>query len=520
VIGKKNVGVLCVLLWGLPLLASQAAEARRPPARDSMPRIFDADNPEQAARILGALATRRSGPPDRMQAGNGHQAGDARPADEENATAASYIILPCGKTICARNSRTGRIDFQGEDARAVINRAMAALSPGRTWRETVVLKGSFEIGLAQPSWDPGRGVGIEIPNYTTLRIEGKIRLKNRAHSMPDLNHMITNQDHRAGRQIEILGGEIDGNADHNVNPIHGVQVSGISDVRIENMYIHDCRETAIAFEHGARNCWAINNHVCGGKDLGLYWPGGLGNQFDCCDIYYIGNIAEHWQSWGIYVEGGRRITVLGNTCRRNLKDGMVVGWEGGVGTSIIVAANHVYENRLHGIYAANPKVGRIAILGNQVSNNGIGRAAHSGIAVKAQDVEVQGNVCWDDQPVKTQQYGVALLAGTNRCRVLDNHLTGNKRGGLSAERGLGECVTKNNAGYVTENSGTARGRSPICVAHGLDPSIDAAKIRVALSVVGDRPLRTSWRIHPQDQTKIDIFHDGEGQAEIVWSVQL
>jgi len=467
--------------------------------------------PGQAARVLDVFIALFSRPPDRLPTGK-----ESPPGDLQSTTEASYIIYPRGRTICAKNGNTGKTDFQGEDARAVINSALAALTPGRTWRETVVLKGSFEIGLTQPSWDPSRGVGIEIPNYTTLRIDGKIRLENGAHSMPNLNHIITNRDHKTGRQIDILGGELDGNADNNVNPIHGVQVSGISDVRIEGMYIHDCRETGIAFEHGSRDCRAINNHVVGGRDLGLYWPAGLGNQFDCCDIFYVGNVAEQCQAWGIYVEGGRHITVLGNTCRRNRKDGIVVGWEGGVGTSTMVVANHVYENRLHGIYANNLKVGKITILGNQVRNNGIGDATHSGIVVRAPDVEIQGNVCWDDQPAKTQQYGVAILAGTTRCRVLNNNLAGNKRGSLLLEGGVAECVLKDNAGYITENSGIARGRSPITVAHGLAPSVDPTRISVTLGAKGDKPLRISWRVNPQDRAKIDIFHDGDGPADIAW----
>jgi purine nucleosidase len=471
--------------------------------------------PEQAARVLDVFLSLFSRPPDRVQMGNAPPC-----ADLQGATEASYVIFPRGKTICAKNGRTGEIDLEGEDALVVINNALGALTPGRTWRETVVLKGSFEIGLTQPSWDRSRGVGIEIPNYTTLRIEGRIRLKSGAHSTPGLNHMITNKDRQTGRQIDILGGEIDGNAKNNTNGIHAVEVEGASDLRVEGMYIHDCRESGIAIEHRSHHCRVINNHVVGMKNANLFWQDGMGNHPDCSDVLYLGNIVEQCQFWGIYVEGGRHITVLGNTCRRNGRDGIVVAPEGVKtcpGASITIAANQVYENGLHGIFVANPEASAIAVFGNQVWNNGVGGAAHSGIAVKTRDVEVQGNICRDDQLKKTQQYGVALLAGAAHCRILNNTATGNKLGGLLVQADVKDCLVKNNAGYVTESSGIASGRSPLTVAHGLAASIGPSTIRVTLGAKGDKPLRTSWRVNPRDQAKIDIFHDGDGPADVAWT---
>ena len=102
--------------------------------------------------MLDVFTSLFSRPPDRVQTGN-----ESPRVDLQSATEASYIIFPRGKKICAKNGSIGRIDFEGEDARAVINNALAALDPARTWKETVVLKGSFEIDWAQPSWDPSRG---------------------------------------------------------------------------------------------------------------------------------------------------------------------------------------------------------------------------------------------------------------------------------------------------------------------------------------------------------------------------
>jgi hypothetical protein len=438
----------------------------------------------------------------------------------ESTTEASYLVFARNKTICAKNGRTGRIDFEGEEARSVINSALAALDPARTWKETVVLKGSFEVNLAPASWDANRRSGIEIPNYTALRIQGRIRLRSKADSAPgQVNYIITNKDHRTGKQIDIQGGEIDGNGQNNAHGIYGVQVSGVSDVRVVGMYIHDCRETGVAFENVSRDCWAINNHVVGRKDLGLFWQDGLGNQMDCRDICYLGNLAEQCHFWGIYIEGGSHITAVANTCRRNGKDGILVGAEPWPGNTMNIVGNMVYENNLHGIFASSPNVRKVSILGNQVMNNAAAGKPNSGIVVKAHDAEIQGNLCWDDRPTKTQEYGVALLTGAESCRVLNNNLRGNKLGGLLVQAGVTNCFFKNNAGHVTETSGIATGRSPITVAHGLDPLVDLTRIRITLGVRGDKPLRTSWRVNPQDRAKIDIFHDGQGTAEIAWSAQ-
>ena len=159
------------------------------------------------------------------------------------------------------------------------------------------------------------------------------------------------------------------------------------------------------------------------------------------------------------------------------------------GKSITIAANQVYENGLHGIFVANPEASKIAVFGNHVRNNAIGGAPNSGIAVRAQDVEVQGNTCWDDQLKKTQEYGVALLTGAVHCRVLNNRVAGNKLGGLFVHADVKDCLVKNNVGYITENSGIARGRSPITIAHGLAPSVDPTTIRVTLGAKGDKRKR-------------------------------
>ncbi len=78
--------------------------------------------------------------------------------------AVSYIIFKDGGLIKAKNGRTGQIEFSGKDAATVIQSALNALTPNRTWKETVRLKGVFEIS------DP-----IYLPSYAVLEGPAVIR---------------------------------------------------------------------------------------------------------------------------------------------------------------------------------------------------------------------------------------------------------------------------------------------------------------------------------------------------------
>ncbi|NOX54662.1 MAG: right-handed parallel beta-helix repeat-containing protein [Planctomycetes bacterium] len=442
------------------------------------------------------------------------RASSARGCDEQSAQESAYVIFQEGGIVRGVNARTGKVEFEGKDARRVINETLnAAAAPGKTWKETVLIKGPIDLDLGPASWDPNRRSGIEVPNYTRLRIAGKITLVANARSAPkQVNYIVTNKDHKTGRQIEIIGGEIDGNAANNQHGIYGIQVSGATDVRIVGVYVHDCRETGVAFENVSRNCWAVNNHVVGRKDLKLFWQDGLGNQFDCHDIFYIGNVAERCRFWGIYIEGGSNIVALGNVCHHNGRDGIIVGSGAHPGNSISVIGNTVYENDQHGIRAHSAKASRGLIIGNIARNNAAKGGRHSGIVVNCRDFCVQGNQCWDDRPEKKQEYGIALLAGAEHCQVNGNNVRANKLGGVLLQEGATQCHIHDNQGYRTESHGMAKGSSPITIRHGLCSAPSA----VQLTPRGPQPVRLSYEA---DAIEIRIHHDAE-LAEVCWQAKV
>src|SRR3972149_4438732 len=58
---------------------------------------------------------------------------------------ASYIIFKVGSTYYAKACFSGGTNYSGTVAATVINNALGALTAGRTWKERVVLKGTFSL---------------------------------------------------------------------------------------------------------------------------------------------------------------------------------------------------------------------------------------------------------------------------------------------------------------------------------------------------------------------------------------
>jgi parallel beta-helix repeat protein len=108
---------------------------------------------------------------------------------------------------------------------------------------------------------------------------------------------------------------------------------------------------------------------------------------------------------------------------------------------------------------------------NMVSNT-IG-VSTAGIRIAGStNVLVQGNRCYDDQAVQTQDFGILIEQSQTDLHVLDNNVLGNGTGGidLSGVFVVTRMVRRNNVGHVTEANGTATiisGTTSVAVTHGL-----------------------------------------------------
>ena len=115
---------------------------------------------------------------------------------------ADYIVFKENGEYYARNGKTGVIEFgPSDDATTIIQSVLDALTPGRTWKETVLLKGVFECRYISGD------ACITIPSYTRLILNGVLKLADGQDK-----RLITTET--GGAYIDLLGGVFDGNKDN------------------------------------------------------------------------------------------------------------------------------------------------------------------------------------------------------------------------------------------------------------------------------------------------------------------
>ena len=149
----------------------------------------------------------------------------------------------------------------GEDVDAVIAAALQNLTSGRTWKERVILEGSFTISLP-----------IEMCSYTILDIYGKITAAN---DFPTNTGMIRNvTTEGAVTYLEVNCGLIDGNKT-GVSGTYGTygltfgrqgSTDSADNVIIKNVVATNCKSHGIGIRPYTTNCWIEN---CVGSNCGL-----------------------------------------------------------------------------------------------------------------------------------------------------------------------------------------------------------------------------------------------------------
>ena len=155
---------------------------------------------------------------------------------------ASYIITQINlngtKIYLAINGETGLVEFSGTDAATVIQSVINALTPGRTWKKRVALKGYFEISDK-----------ILIPSYTILDLRGAY-LK-----LADGANVTVIETEQFATHCEIIGGIIDGNKE-NQNPtgeIYGIKLSASQYSRVIGTTVINVHYDGIIVAGGFRN---------------------------------------------------------------------------------------------------------------------------------------------------------------------------------------------------------------------------------------------------------------------------
>jgi hypothetical protein len=163
----------------------------------------------------------------------------------------SYLIYKTkAGLVVAESGETGEIQFWDTDAKTVIQKALNALTPGRTWMERVVVKGNFVIdNTASP---------LTIPSYTIFELDGRLTALDNKKTMVYVN----------GTDIVLRGGIYDGNrgteATDADEPIRVIQVEDSTDVIVKDLKVLNGFSRGIEVDNGfhvtleniyAENCW-------------------------------------------------------------------------------------------------------------------------------------------------------------------------------------------------------------------------------------------------------------------------
>ncbi|RLI82621.1 hypothetical protein DRP04_03570 [Archaeoglobales archaeon] len=370
----------------------------------------------------------------------------------------------------------------GVDDAEVIQKALDSLTPNRSWKERVVLKGDFKVQS-----------DIKVPNYTVLDIKGKLDASAKSSRV-----LITNKD-TVPKFMEIIGGELVNVQPRFVSPRE--QDYG-KNITIKDCYIHDivdswglgvihCKNVLIknihvenTKYHGVRvnrvkncrikdctviNCGQDKDFASQGIEISGYDDGTDLAQGICVDVRVINNYVEGSKETGIEILGGENIRVANNTIRSVYKSGIwVVVWNidkyVDYAKNIIIKDNTIIDASNHpdrdypGIWINGQDdtgaslISDILVINNYVENvHGVGGEA-KGIDiryVKGKNILVMKNTVKD-----IDNEGIRAYRSAN-FKITDNYIDVDTVPTPIAVYESTDYIIRRNVGYLTENSGTA-----------------------------------------------------------------
>jgi len=242
---------------------------------------------------------------------------------------ASYIIFKDDEgLVYAKNGDTGEVEYQDTNAATVINWALSSLTPGRTWREKIVLKGNFTLTDSDSN---GYCIDLTNQDYTILD------MYQAYFTLTDNQDATLFYSGSGGvTNLVIQGGEIDGNKANN-NAGYGLNLRLDGGFNIfRDFKIHDCKQSNIKFTGDGDDGFImrgvnskttpdygiylkdivdsrIYGSVFGGWDSDVYIEGGVSIWFESC---YFGGASYHdpaCPSNNVVVDGSRNIDFFGCT---------------------------------------------------------------------------------------------------------------------------------------------------------------------------------------------------------------
>jgi hypothetical protein len=352
---------------------------------------------------------------------------------------ATYIVWNDGVNYHA-DSMNGNLDYTSvglTDALPTITSTLAALTAGRTWKEKVVFKGSFNLGGT-----------VQIPAYTELDwTNATVRLNNSVNTaMYAIN----------GSNVIVKGGFHDRNSANNPTGNSSlIQVGGsvIADnMRIEDMTLFNIGNQFAIYNPNSFSPFRSKNHhilrntvtaspgaladmieisSIGGEVAGntVYTDSNLGiNVYESDNVQCYGNsvVVGNSSGSGIALSSSLRSSVFGNSVQ--------LGFTNNVGITVL-------EETDNGA-SARDQIGG-AVYGNEIFGNGV----TSTFGLKAFDcsyVKFFGNT------VDSCQYGFLFQGGqplSDNLRIENNEFKSNGSAAILASVIPTNTIIRNNGGY-------------------------------------------------------------------------
>ena len=142
------------------------------------------------------------------------------------------MVYKDGLTTRAEACTSGGTDFSGLDAATIIQDALDALTPSRTWQEKVTVKDALTLNAA-----------LQLPSYTIFDAsQAYIKL---ADARPNPTNILENADQAVGNtDITILGGIYDGNKSNQSRGTYGFSMVKVSRFWFDGVYIKQIKEKA------------------------------------------------------------------------------------------------------------------------------------------------------------------------------------------------------------------------------------------------------------------------------------
>lgn len=437
-----------------------------------------------------------------------------------------YIIFHDNETpknYYAKNGDTGEIEFSSTNATAVIQAAMNALTSGRTWKETILLRGDFEINSTIP-----------LTSYTRIVIDGVLRLASGA-SANMFEAVGTSSAHL--EEIEVEGGIV-----HGMNiagDLIGIYLEYVDDFRIHNVEFRNWTGMGILtnrsydfeiFDNKFIDCELGAKIYFSNRWTFLGNAGYAPSSEPYASLVYA-DVVEHYVIDGNEFKGSDIIIHVATSKRGVISNNIVSeGRGGGIAVTednwyVVVIGNMVHDMSKEGIECR--KIHEGAVIGNVLYNNG-----YEGLRLwNLYDTVISGNTLidngyvvglehpWYSQLTIYQEDGHilthdVLIIGNrfvNKDRTPDyqimisnmtghttlpgeNYIRHNLLDGASVEviHIEGPSVAEDNIGYTTENSGMAIVANNEWVAHSLVTTPSLVTLTPMNATYLGQPVVVSW----------------------------